>query len=711
MYSFHFSILIFNMNKNAYYLFLLGLMALLAVGACNFDPNKGLSWNADIIAPIATSEVGIFDIAPDSLLSLNSDNTMNIVFRDTVFKLRPTALVDIPDTSLKQALSLGTLSINSDTISQKITLGQMLRQVIAQGGLNGSIAQDVYNSHGQLGWYPPIDSVGSDLISIDASQFFEYAEIESGYMSLTIFNQLPVNITYFRFGVKNATFGTTIIHDTFPPIPAYTNHTKLYDMAGKTVESALQAQVEKATTGVNFEVIDTNAFIRIALKAVNLKAHRAIAAFPNQTVIDSVRNVDYSFKQGVQLTKIGLKEGKIKISAYSTLEDTVGFFYELLSATDMTGTHPSAAGKIPPASPGNPTQTLKETSLAGATLDLSKNGTTFNTYQEHFKIDLLSSGALVDFDQQDSVFLFFGLVDLVPNYVEGYIGKDTFFYTGTKAFEVFKKFNIDRLQVENPKMTISLLNSIGADAKLEMKNIKFSNTKKGTSVNFNADWLAQPQYLSGPRLPNVGGMEITSFYMDKNNSNIPQIINLLPDQVSYNARVTANYNGVSGVRNNFATDSSMVAAYLDFELPLEGIVENFAIQDTVDVNFSASVKPQDYERVKKATLKLLLYNGFPFQATVDATFYDENWNLVADMANAFVLNAGTLVDGYVQHPMLSTYSKTFENPEINDILQRSRHLKLRYRMDTKPNNSSVKIYSTYRIKAKMVGQFMYKLGA
>lgn len=699
------------MKRNAYYLFLLGLMALVVIGGCKFDPNKGLSWDADVLAPIATSEVGIFDIAPDSLLSVNSDNTMNIVFRDTVFKLRPTALVDIPDTSIKQALSLGTLSISSDTISQKITLGQMLRQVIAQGGTNGSIAQDLYDMQGQIGWYLPIDSIGSDLITIDASQFFEYAEIESGYMSLTIFNQLPVDITYFRFGVKNKNFGTTIIHDTFPVIPALHNHTKLYDMAGKTIESALDGRVEKASTGFANAPIDTNAFIRIAIKAVNLKAHKAIASFPNQTVIDSTRNIDYSFKAGVQLTKIGLKEGKIKISAYSTLEDTVGFFYELLSATDATGTHPNAAGKIPPASPGNPTQTIKETTLVGATLDLSKNGTTFNTYQEHFKIDLLSSGALVDFDQQDSVFLFFGLVDLVPDYVEGYIGKDTFFYTGTKAFEVFNKFNIDRLQVDNPKMTISLLNSIGADAKLEMKNIKFSNTKKGTSVNFNADWLGQAQYLSGPRLPNIGATEIASFYMDKNNSNIPDIINLLPNQVSYNARVTANYNGVPGVRNNFATDSSMVAAYLDFELPLEGVVENFALQDTVDVNFSASVKPQDYERVKKATLKLLLYNGFPFQATVDAAFYDENWNLVADMANAFTLAEGTLVNGYVQYPALTTYTKTFENPEINDILQRSRHLKLRYRMSTKPNNTSVKIYSTYRIKAKMVGQFSYKMGA
>ena len=699
------------MTKKAYYFFLLALVALIVVGGCNFDPNKGLNWDADVLAPIATSEVGIFDVAPDSLLSVNSDNTMNIVFRDTVFKLRPTALVDIPDTSIKQALSLGSLSINSDTISQKITLGQMLRQVIAQGGLNGQVAQDVYNSQGQMGWYPPIDSVASDLITIDASQFFEYAEIESGYLSLTIFNQLPVKINYFRFGVKNQNLGTTIIHDTFPPMPAFTNHTKLYDMSGKTIESSLAAQVEKASTAINFEIIDTNAYIRIAIKAVNLKAKKAIASFPNQTVIDSVRDVDYSFKQGVQLTKIGLKEGKIKISAYSTLEDTVGFAYELLSATDMTGAHPTASGKIPPASPGNPTQTLKETTLIGATLDLSKNGVTFNTYQEHFKIDLLSSGALVDFDQQDSVFLFFGLVDLVPNYVEGYIGKDTFFYTGTKAFEVFQKFNLDRLQVENPKMTVSLLNSIGADAKLEMKNIKFSNSKKGTSVNFDAGWLGQAQYLSGPRLPNVGATEISSFYMDKTNSNIPQIISLLPDQVSYNARVTANYNGVSGVRNNFATDSSMVAAYLDFELPLEGIVENFAIQDTVDVNFAASVKPQDYERVKKATLKLLLYNGFPFQATVDAAFYDENWNLVADMANAFVLKEGVLVGDYVQYPTLTTYAKTFENPEINDILQRSRHLKLRYRMDTKPNNSSVKIYSTYKIKAKMVGQFSYKMGA
>ncbi len=689
--------------------------AIILISGCKFDPKKGLNWDADLVAPIASSEVGIFDVISDSgYIQNGTDNLLTVVFRDTVFSVTPSDFIEIPDTNLKQAISLGTLEITSDTISQKITLGFMLRQLMAQGGTTGLFAQSIYQSQGQSQIVLPFPGITAPPYVVDASQFFEYAEIESGDLSLTITNRLPMGLANVIFQIRNQNLGNQLLRDTFDHIAVNESKTRLYDMSGDTVESAMEANMLNLDIEQAQAIIDTNDYLRIAIVAVKMKAKTATAAFPNQTVIDSNRIVEYRFGGGIELTKIGLKSGKIKVDAYSSINDTIQFLYQFASAYDLNGQVPGIQNKIPPApSSGGYSYKQFEQTLENVTIDLTQGPKGFNSYIERIKIDLLSSGNVVQFDQSDSVYLFFGLVDMIPDYIEGYIGKDTVVFSGSKAMQIFgDKFNVDRLYFTDPKLNVVLSNSIGADAKIEMKNIRFNNTKNGQSMLLNTDLVNNAQYLNGPRLPNVGQVVNNNFSLNKNNSNLPDIIGLLPDEIKYNVKVVANYSGSPGVRNNFATDTSNISAFMDFEVPLNGLFENFVMTDTVNVNFSASVKPQDIDKVEKATLKLKLQNQFPVQVTVDAVFYDEVGNIVKTMANAFVLQAGVPgSNGIVTTPTESIYSQIFETQEIQDILNKGRKLGLRYRLDTKPLNENVKIYSTYKIKAKLIGNFTYKFGA
>ncbi len=693
--------------------FILFSVVVLALYGCKFDPRKGLNWDADLVAPIAESEVGIFDVMSDSGYIQNGDNNLlNIIFRDTVFSVTPSDFIEIPDTNLKQAISLGTLEITSDTISQKITLGFMLRQLMAQGGTTGLFAQSIYNSQGQSQIILPFAGITAPPYTVDASQFFEYAEIESGHLSLTITNRLPMGLSNVVFQIKNQNLGNELIRDTFAQIPVNQSRTRLYDMAGDTVESAMEANMLNLDIDQGQAIIDTNDYLRIAIVAVKMKAKKAIASFPNQTVIDSLREVDYKFGGGIEITKIGLKTGKIKVDAYSSIHDTIQFLYQFASAIDANGQVPGIQDKIPPAPPSGYSYKQFERTLENVMIDLTQGQKGFNAYIERIKIDLLSSGEVVEFDQSDSVYLYFGLIDMIPNYIEGYIGKDTVVFSGTKAMELFSdKFKVDKVFFTDPKLDVVMLNSIGADAKIEMKNIRFNNTQNGQSLFLNTDLVNTPQYLNGPRLPNVGQTTSSVFSLNKNNSNLPDIIGLMPNEIKYNVKVVANYSGSPGVRNNFATDTSSISAFMDFEVPLHGLFENLVMKDTVKVDFSANVKPQDIEKVEKATLKLKLKNQFPVQATADAVFYDEAGNIVKTLANAFVLQAGIPdANGYVTNPTESIYTQTFESAEIQDILQKARKLGIRYRLDTKPLNQNVKLYSTYKIKAKLIANFTYKFG-
>jgi len=131
---------------------------------------------------------------------------------------------------------------------------------------------------------------------------------------------------------------------------------------------------------------------------------------------------------------------------------------------------------------------------------------------------------------------------------------------------------------------------IGADARIDVKNIRFKNTKNGKQVDLQHSLIQNPQYLLGPRIPNIGKTETMEFNLNKGNSNIQDIISAVPNQIGYHARIIANYSGTTNVRNNFLTDSSYLSAFMDFEMPVHGSIENLILKDTVNVNFSASVK-------------------------------------------------------------------------------------------------------------------------
>lgn len=703
------------MKKILLTLVIFSLIVGASISGCRYKPGVGFSWDTDIAAPIAYSEAGIFDVVKDTngYTQIGADNLISVVFRDTVVDLKPQDYFTIPDTSVKQALSLGTLELTSDTISQKITLGFLARRLINSGNVQQQdYGQFILDSHGNDILFPPISGVTSDPIDVDASQFFTYAEILSGDISLTIENKLPIHLKDVSFEVKNKNLGTKLISDTFPSIPRNTKVTELYDMAGKTVESAMLGQMTNLSSDATIAKCDTNSYIRIALVAVKLKAKNAIATFPDQRVVDTVRKVVYRFgSSDVEISKIILRKGKIKVDAFSTVKDTIQFDYTLLSATDKFNVHPNINDKLPPAPQGGSSQKTIIKTLEGVTIDLTQNGTTVNSYNERIIIDLLSSGQVTTFSQQDSVFLFFGLLELEPSYVEGYIGKDTVVFKDEKALDVFKNLNIGSLDFSDPKVSLTLSNSVGADARVDIKGIEFQNTKTGQKVPLNCPYVGTPQYLNGPRVPNVGQTFTQTFTLDKNNSNIRDVISNMPNKVNYNSRVVANYSGLKGLRNNFATDSSRVTAIMDFEVPMSMMLNQFVISDTVNIDFSASIKPSDFDRVGKANLKLILNNDFPFEAKVDAVIFDQNGNEIAVLANQFVIAAGAVgANGYTS-PSRTVYQKSFENADIQNILQNGRKLGLRYRLDSKPSQQHVKIFSTYKIKAKLTGEFELRVGA
>lgn len=690
---------------------------LFIIDSCKYDPRKGFNWDTNLVAPIGYSEVSILDFLPDSLVQTAGDNFMSIVFRDTLLQTDVADFITVPDTEIQQGLSLRTLELPRDTITRRITLGFIAKQLVAQGGQNATIGMTIINNQGNIIPLPAINDVASDNIDIDASDFFEYADLSGGYIDLQITNRMPLDLLNVGFALRNKNLGNLILSDTFPQIPSLDFVAKSYPMAGKSIESALVGKLTTLSTPSTLIKVDTSDYIELQLIARNLKATHATAVFPNQTVIDSVANVKYYFGDklaDVQLTKIAVKYGKLKIRAYSTVEDTIQFRYELTSAYYADGSHPYIIGKLPPAVNGVPSVIEDTNIIRNAYIDLTVNGTTYNTSQQRIKIDFLSSGQVIDFDLQDSVYAYFGLLEVEPSYVEGYIGRDTTIFKGEEKIDVFDKWKsqLDNISAKDPRFTFSFANSIGANAKIDVNKLKFTNTKTGATKLLTAPWVGTgtPVIVGGPTMADTSETVITTLgQLNASNSNIAEIISILPDKMEYDMQIVANYDKDNTFHDNFGTDRSSIKVMLDAELPLEGSIENLVLRDTVPLDFASSLSGK-VKDVNEGTLKILLRNEFPVQITAWMYIVDENNAIVASLTteDGFIMAAGNVsANGVVLQAMESTFAKTLEQADIQDVLARGRKLIMRYRADTKPSSTPVKFYSNYRIKAKMVADFEY----
>lgn len=681
------------------------------LSACNFDPNEPISWKTDLLLPIAHSSLGVEDILSDSAtIEVESDQFVNIVYRDTLLRTGLSEVFQIPDTTIIRRFDLATFQLADQVIVQRITLAQLARGLVEQGNLAGLI---ILANHGNE--IPPITQditgLSSGVIAVDASDLFEYAALNQGDMEIEIANYLPLSLKNIQLELKNSGLGTTIVSDFYPIVPSKDSLSRYYTLDNQEVESALAADMSNLDIGNSGGMpvlIDTTDYVQVTITVKNLKAREATAVFPDQTVADQTEDLVYEFSgdmSDIELKQVTVKSGFIRAEIVSTIEDTIQFEYTLNGAM-KDGLSPKIKRKIPPAPPDGTSQFVEIFDLAGYDMDLTKGGDTINTLEQAYQIDLVYSGKLVHIDLNDSVYARFQLIDIVPDYVQGYLGQGTIDVVDIETLNIFQQGEVQLINFEEATAKLSFINSIGLDLEGELNFLSGFRRQTGGFVELYSDIFDNPIEIRGPKTPIVGEAETTTITLDNENSNLRELVNLVPDEISYDLSITYNPKGKEATLNNenFAYFDSEVITYLDLELPVHGIAETFLLTDTVEVDFGDNAN----EKIEGGTLKLLIENEFPLEAIVYARFVDRNNQTIDILVEGQKIAAGKPgVAERVEIPTPSTLEKSFDQATMDDIIANAYQLIIGYRLST--GGTSVKLYNDYKLKAKLVGEFKYGL--
>lgn len=215
-------------NRTLRYFVMISLA--LTLFSCRRESNP--SWDVDVQIPLVKTSLSIMDLIPDSLLQVESNNTLTLVFKDPIYNFNVDSLLMVPD-----------------TISNKYYPGL--------AGIQITPGQEIYNQTAQ----ETFDFNGAEVSRLNLSK---------GYISFEFINTLTeeIDITYT---ILSATKNGVPFHitQTIPGASGGTpyHYNQRFDVSGYSLDMRGQNLL-----GSNHIVTSSKAILSPTANAVTLSA-------------------------------------------------------------------------------------------------------------------------------------------------------------------------------------------------------------------------------------------------------------------------------------------------------------------------------------------------------------------------------------------------------------------------------------------------------
>jgi len=651
-------------------------------------------FTTNILAPLAHTSLNLDNLVGDSVLVPDPDGALRLAHSYTLYDGELDELFEMPDTTRTNTIKLQNLELADQAIEQAVPLFLIFPGATA--------------AHGATVPIPAQSASGLPPIQLDGSAFFTEATMLSGTMEIEIENGFPVVIDELIFALRNEVDNSLITQDTFTNIQPGATATKSVDLAGKTMYAAMLAEAVSVKTAASSGPVTIDAYaetiVKIAVK--DLKPYSATARFPAQNVITENQKVIYDFGTSeVKWTKI--KSGRVTFNIVSTIQEAMDATYHIPNAT-KGGTEFLRTFTVPAAPPGGQSNFTVDYDLAGYTFDLRGQNPivddTVNTWYNELLVTIDSTGNLRNISLDDSVYIFLGLLDVIPEYAEGYFGQeqvalgpetiDFDFFTSTQGTLGFEDMNV----------SLRMLNGIGASAQAMINSITARNTGKGNAIQLTGPGLAGPHILPAATYP---PFMRTSKVIDLNgsNSNIKEFFELIPDKIDYDVLIETNPGGNTGLYKDFVIDQSDFQAILDVDIPMSIKAENLTLEDTLNFDFAGFERS---DKIVEGALNLVVDNGFPFQAKIQVYLMNQN-DVIID---SLVVDKNTIEPGnidanrIVMEPKRSVVVAEVPLAKMSK-LKVTKKMLVKVVIDTPPSGYW-KIYDNYTFDLSITGDFIYE---
>lgn len=695
-------------------LFVLAIVLSVAISSCKKDART--QWDTEMLVPIANTNLSLNNLVKDSSIKTNpADNSLILSFNRSLYSFSlADQVVNIPDTSIGQRFTLDSLLLPNQTIPFNLTMGLLAQNMLlSPNSAIRVLGQVLIAQNGGSMQIPPVTGFTSDIFAFDGSAFFQTATLSRGRLTVAVNNYFPVAISNAILQVSNSSTGVVVLTDTIPYIAAHDSIFKFIDISGKTIEGQMNIKLinlDSPGSGNDVVPIDTSNYVKLWISLSDMYASDAIAIFPSQDILKTTQEITQIIDNR-KLTYIDARRGELHVYMTSSIQQPLQLIYVLDGAYDKSGNPLRAVTSIP-ASPSGQTVTIdKAYDISGYSINLTgKDGTKFNTYTQTVIAHTDSTGQLAHITSADSLQIRYVIKDIAPNYIKGYLGTDTLSQADTSSFEFLNMFKSGSIDLEDVTMKIGIDNGIGVDGEVRINNLTAESANNG-SKTLTGSIVGQPLVINrATDFPFHSAYN--EFTINSSNSNIKELLGILPNKLRYDVRVKTNVNGNTGQYRDFAYLESALKLSLNAEVPLSLIASHLVLKDTF--GFDLSNTNTNVAGISDGVINLIAKNKYPIEAVLTMVMYDESWSPVDTLVIDTRVAAADLNNSCRADAFKNTKIPLYISEDRMTNVKRAKHAVVTADFSTVSNNTTcngqyLKIYSDYNLDITFTARFNYKV--
>jgi len=420
---------------------------------------------------------------------------------------------------------------------------------------------------------------------------------------------------------------------------------------------------------------------------------------------------ELNISNGVELTYVQIESGYINLELFSEIKEKVIVNLKILSAT-KNGDTLSIVQTVDAATMSQPGYLSLQYDLSDYDLDL--------TGINHDQVNAMVTKAVATVDTNalnpvqvnsgDKITFNYNFIDVVPYYVRGYFGTQQYHYgPDTTTYSVFNKIIDGTIDIEDINVSLDFENGIGIDAQLTIDQLTTYNSNSNTSVSLNHSIVGSPININRAQETfSVPEVNYTYYHNDLNtaNSNIDQLIELIPNQLIYEVDLSLNPLGNISGSNDFVFKKHPLKTNLNVEMPLSLVANNLTLVDTVDF----SITEENIKNILEGNLFVYADNGYPFDAKIKLDLLNENQQVFKsiNIVNNTITSAPVNSSLKVIAPASSVLTIPLSAADITELTL-AKNMLITVAFTTTAQPQFVKIYSDYKIDIKVVADFAYQV--
>ena len=407
-------------------------------------------------------------------------------------------------------------------------------------------------------------------------------------------------------------------------------------------------------------------------------------------VINREINFDYISNEGERLDSLFYESGVLRLSITSDFPGDVAYnittnsFLETASGDGISISSALIYSGVTPVSGS------QDTDLSGyKTLLNFQNDSSVFIVNLQAAISIPSGRAL---SGNESIHIEVEVMDPEFEAIYGSFGRDTFDIESQQiSLDVFSEFSDTGLSFEAPRVYFTFENSFGISAGLDFSNIYASYEDKPDML-LTGQFAETLQIIEAPSLQNAGTIATSSILMNKDNSNINDILSSSPDQLNLSLVGISNPNDEEG---NFLLKDSNIKIKSRIELPLSLQLQNF--------EYDTEFELEDLSRLDNSqslTLILKTSNELPIGGEIDIEFLDTGGEVFDDILDISILESPTQFDTDKKTVVPSTLETrvTLDEAKINSLTTADKlRVTVRFSSFGSQQNEFVKIFSDYSL--------------